>query len=194
MPTSGDVASDSARDAAASSIRGPTSRTCRSRRWPGSGDSTVWCVGRRAGRAELAGQPGLLAGTAARRRPGGAAQPARVLVLARRHTDSPPRDAGGLDFVRRMMLNMDQPEHTRLRGLLGRAFTPRAVARLEDRIFATAHHLVEPALGHLRRSGRQRNGPRGAAAATRAGTGRPTARPAHPGGDGRPLRLRAPAG
>src|SRR5664280_1045 len=150
-----------------SSIRGPTSRPCRLRRWPGSGDSMVW-VGRRAGRAELAGQPGLLAGTAARRRPGGAAQPASVLVLARRHTDSRPRHAGGLDFVRRMILNMDQPEHTRLRGLLGRAFTPRAVARLEDRIFATAHHLVEPALGHLRRSWRQRNGPRGAAAATRA--------------------------
>ena len=42
---------------------------------------------------------------------------------------------------------MDPPEHTRLRGLLGRAFTPRAVARLEDRIFATAHRLVERALG-----------------------------------------------
>jgi len=58
-----------------------------------------------------------------------------------------PATPADLDFVRRMMLNMDPPEHTRLRGLLGRAFTPRAVAQLEDRIFATAHHLVERALG-----------------------------------------------
>jgi cytochrome P450 len=41
-----------------------------------------------------------------------------------------------------MMLNMDPPAHTRLRGLLARAFTPRAVARLVDRIEERADALV----------------------------------------------------
>jgi cytochrome P450 len=39
-----------------------------------------------------------------------------------------------LRYVRTMMLNMDPPEHSRLRRLLSRSFTPRAVAQLEDRI------------------------------------------------------------
>ena len=47
-----------------------------------------------------------------------------------------------LRYVRRMMLNMDPPDHPRLRGLLARAFTPRAVARLTDRITGWADDLV----------------------------------------------------
>jgi cytochrome P450 len=45
-----------------------------------------------------------------------------------------PATAEALGYVRRMMLNMDPPEHSRLRRLLTRSFTPRAVARLEQRI------------------------------------------------------------
>jgi cytochrome P450 len=45
-----------------------------------------------------------------------------------------PATAADLAFVRRMMLNMDPPEHSRLRRLLTRSFTARAVARLEDQI------------------------------------------------------------
>ena len=45
-----------------------------------------------------------------------------------------PATPEALGYVRRMMLNMDPPEHSRLRRLLGRSFTPRAVARLEDKI------------------------------------------------------------
>jgi cytochrome P450 len=45
-----------------------------------------------------------------------------------------PASPQALAYVRRMMLNMDPPEHSRLRRLLARSFTPRAVARLEDRI------------------------------------------------------------
>jgi cytochrome P450 len=59
------------------------------------------------------------------------------------------RDApttGALGYVRRMMLNMDPPGHSRLRRLLGRSFTPRAVARLEDRIRSHARVLCERAL------------------------------------------------
>jgi len=60
------------------------------------------------------------------------------------------RDPGtpqDLAYVRRMMLNMDPPAHTRLRSLLGRAFTPRAVGRLVDRIEARADALVAAVAG-----------------------------------------------
>ncbi|GAB2819058.1 cytochrome P450 [Actinoallomurus bryophytorum] len=53
------------------------------------------------------------------------------------------RDAEDLDYVRRMMLNMDPPDHSRLRGLLTKAFTPRAVARLAARIERRARALVD---------------------------------------------------
>jgi cytochrome P450 len=45
-----------------------------------------------------------------------------------------PASEEDLQFVRRMMLNMDPPEHSRLRRLLTRSFTARAVAKLEDQI------------------------------------------------------------
>ncbi|MXW17905.1 MAG: cytochrome P450 [Gemmatimonadetes bacterium] len=41
------------------------------------------------------------------------------------------------------MLALDPPDHTRLRGLVSRAFTPRSVAESEDFIRATAHRLVD---------------------------------------------------
>ncbi|MGC1288320.1 MAG: cytochrome P450 [Streptosporangiaceae bacterium] len=62
-----------------------------------------------------------------------------------------PATPQALSYVRRMMLNMDPPEHSRLRRLLSRSFTPRAVAQLEDRI-----------RGHARAIGdRVFTGPRG---------------------------------
>ncbi|WP_448613436.1 cytochrome P450 [Modestobacter sp. URMC 112] len=57
------------------------------------------------------------------------------------------RDAGDLAFVRRMMLNMDPPDHSRLRRLLSRSFTPRAVAALTAAIEATAADLVDRMVG-----------------------------------------------
>jgi cytochrome P450 len=54
-----------------------------------------------------------------------------------------PATPADLRYVRRMMLNLDPPEHSRLRGLLGKAFTPRAVARLVDRIRRRAEGLVD---------------------------------------------------
>jgi cytochrome P450 len=53
------------------------------------------------------------------------------------------RDAADLAWVRQMMLNMDPPEHSRLRRLLTRSFTPRAVAALTAAIEATAADLVD---------------------------------------------------
>jgi cytochrome P450 len=55
-------------------------------------------------------------------------------------------------FMRRMkmtMLMQDPPEHTRLRGVVSRAFTPRRVAGLEERIVA----LVEPMLDSMAEAG-----------------------------------------
>ncbi len=43
-------------------------------------------------------------------------------------------------------LAMDPPRHTRMRSLIGKGFTPRTVARLEDRIRAIALEHLEPAL------------------------------------------------
>ncbi len=54
-----------------------------------------------------------------------------------------PATADALGYVRRMMLNMDPPEHARLRRLLSRSFTPRAVARLEDRIRGHARAICD---------------------------------------------------
>jgi cytochrome P450 len=56
-----------------------------------------------------------------------------------------PATPAALGYVRRMMLNMDPPEHARLRTLLSRSFTPRAVARLEERIRGHARALCERA-------------------------------------------------
>jgi cytochrome P450 len=53
--------------------------------------------------------------------------------------DPQPAD---LAYVQRMMLNQDPPEHSRLRRMLTRAFTPRAVARLEEGIRANARSII----------------------------------------------------
>ena len=54
-----------------------------------------------------------------------------------------PATPQALSYVRRMMLNMDPPEHFRLRRLLSRSFTPRAVAQLEDRIRGHARAICD---------------------------------------------------
>lgn len=53
-----------------------------------------------------------------------------------------PPDGDDLNFVRQMMLNQDPPEHHRLRGLLSKAFIPRAIAALNAEISTRAHDLV----------------------------------------------------
>src|SRR5689334_2881029 len=58
-----------------------------------------------------------------------------------------PATPTALAFARQMMLNQDPPEHGRLRRLLTRSFTPRAVALLETGIRANAAALVDRVLG-----------------------------------------------
>lgn len=50
------------------------------------------------------------------------------------------------DWWQLAMLNNNPPEHTRLRSLVNRAFTPRAVARASDIVRRTAADLLAPAL------------------------------------------------
>lgn len=51
------------------------------------------------------------------------------------------RDYGYVDYV--SMLDMDPPDHTRLRALVVKAFTPRAVAELAPRIRQTSEELLD---------------------------------------------------
>lgn len=54
-----------------------------------------------------------------------------------------PATPQALGYVRQMMLNMDPPDHSRLRRLLSRSFTRRAVSRLEDRIRMHARAICD---------------------------------------------------
>ncbi|MGE2714625.1 cytochrome P450 [Mycolicibacterium litorale] len=54
------------------------------------------------------------------------------------------RDA--IDLQKAVLLNMDAPQHTRLRKIISRGFTPRAVGRLEDELRARAQKIAETAV------------------------------------------------
>jgi cytochrome P450 len=54
-----------------------------------------------------------------------------------------PATPHALGYVRQMMLNMDPPDHSRLRRLLSRSFTRRAVSQLEDRIRGHARAICD---------------------------------------------------
>jgi len=56
-----------------------------------------------------------------------------------------PATPEALGYVRRMMLNMDPPGRSRLRRLLSRSFTPRAVSPLEDKIRGHARAICDAA-------------------------------------------------
>src|SRR5688572_32029719 len=48
--------------------------------------------------------------------------------------------------LERNMLDLDAPDHTRLRALVHKAFTPSLVARMRDRIQTLAEELLERAM------------------------------------------------
>jgi cholest-4-en-3-one 26-monooxygenase len=50
-----------------------------------------------------------------------------------------------LDLTKALLINHDPPEHTRLRKLVSRLFTPRAVAVLEEKLALAAHDIVRAA-------------------------------------------------
>lgn len=57
-----------------------------------------------------------------------------------------PATGADLDYVRKMMLNMDPPEHTRLRRLLMNSFTSRAIAKIETAIRGHARAIFDRVL------------------------------------------------
>ena len=53
------------------------------------------------------------------------------------------RDA--IDLQKAVLLNMDAPQHTRLRKIISRGFTPRVVGRLEEELSQRAQNIVKAA-------------------------------------------------
>lgn len=60
-----------------------------------------------------------------------------------RFTEHMRREA--IDAQRLILLNMDPPEHTRVRQIIQRGFTPRSIRALEDRLRARAQAIVAAA-------------------------------------------------
>src|SRR5947209_13606991 len=50
-----------------------------------------------------------------------------------------------VELQRSVMLNMDAPHHTRLRKIIARGFTPRAIGRLEDELAQRAQNIAKTA-------------------------------------------------
>jgi cholest-4-en-3-one 26-monooxygenase len=51
-----------------------------------------------------------------------------------------------LEMMRLILLNLDPPQHTKLRGIVSRGFTPRAIGRLREALTARAKRIVRTAL------------------------------------------------
>jgi cytochrome P450 len=60
--------------------------------------------------------------------------------------EMPPSQQPLWDMQARWMLTMNPPDHTRLRGLVYKAFTPRTVAQLRESIQQTTDELIDAAL------------------------------------------------
>jgi cholest-4-en-3-one 26-monooxygenase len=63
-------------------------------------------------------------------------------VIPRFNNDIPREN---IDLQRAVMLNMDAPHHTRLRKIISRGFTPRAIGRLEDELRQRARNIAKTA-------------------------------------------------
>src|SRR5689334_7914894 len=60
---------------------------------------------------------------------------------------SQPPEAAEFDAVNRHMLNLDPPDHTRLREMVHKAFTPRIIENLRPRIQQIANDLLDAVEG-----------------------------------------------
>jgi cholest-4-en-3-one 26-monooxygenase len=67
-----------------------------------------------------------------------------ALLLKREGTEEERQES--LEQQRLMMLNMDPPEHTKLRALVQRAFTPRTINRLEERLRKITANIIDRAI------------------------------------------------
>src|SRR3954454_19336422 len=57
----------------------------------------------------------------------------------------PDMERENIDMQRVIMLNMDAPQHTRMRAIISRGFTPRAVSNLKDALTERAYKIVNEA-------------------------------------------------
>jgi cholest-4-en-3-one 26-monooxygenase len=60
-----------------------------------------------------------------------------------RHAEGATRES--IELQRFVMLNIDPPQHTKLRGIVSRGFTPRAIGSLRDVLTARAARIAETA-------------------------------------------------
>jgi cholest-4-en-3-one 26-monooxygenase len=58
----------------------------------------------------------------------------------------PDMDRGGVEQTRFLLINHDAPDHTRLRQIVSRAFTPRAIAQLHADLQRRSREIVEAAV------------------------------------------------
>ena len=61
-----------------------------------------------------------------------------------RFSEAMTRD--NIEMQRVILLNMDAPQHTRMRAIISRGFTPRSVSNLKDALAARAMNIVQTAL------------------------------------------------
>src|SRR6202049_773542 len=61
-----------------------------------------------------------------------------------RHGQQVTQDS--IEMQRLIMLNIDPPQHTKLRGIVSRGFTPRAIKNLREALTARAERIVQTAL------------------------------------------------
>ncbi|MDX1614093.1 MAG: hypothetical protein R3300_07255, partial [Candidatus Promineifilaceae bacterium] len=54
-----------------------------------------------------------------------------------------PKPPPSEQLFERHLLGVDPPDHTRMRGLVHKAFTPRAIRQLGDRVEEVAHELLD---------------------------------------------------
>ncbi|MGW4388413.1 cytochrome P450 [Streptomyces sp. NBC_00063] len=98
----------------------------------GFGDSGYWAVTRHADVKYVSTRPELFS--------------SNLNTAVIRFNESISRDQ--IDVQKLIMLNMDPPEHTRVRQIVQRGFTPRAIRSLEDALRTRASSIVETALAN----------------------------------------------
>ncbi|WP_125264041.1 cytochrome P450 [Streptomyces alboflavus] len=96
----------------------------------GFGDAGYWAVTRHADVKYVSTHPELFS--------------SNLNTAVIRFNESISRDQ--IEVQKLIMLNMDPPEHTRVRQIVQRGFTPRAIRSLEDALRSRAHRIVEAAL------------------------------------------------
>ena len=59
---------------------------------------------------------------------------------------APEMEREAVEVQRVMLINQDPPDHTKLRGIISRGFTPRAIGELEEHLTERSHRIVKEAV------------------------------------------------